>query len=191
MPKTASDYEDKYTKPKLRAKIKEELKASDKGGKPGEWSARKSQLLVQEYEKQGGGYKNDGKLTDDQKSLKRWTEEDWQTIDGEADADLPDGGKKRYLPEKAWDLLSEEEKTKTAKKKRDEGADGAKQFVANTVAAKAARKFVSHGDASDLTADQLERLTKDELYDIAKDEDIDGRSSMNKPELAASIAEQT
>ncbi|MEM6560523.1 MAG: hypothetical protein AAF656_02895 [Planctomycetota bacterium] len=191
MSKTASDYEDKYTKPKLRAKIKEELKASDKGGKPGEWSARKSQLLVQEYEKQGGGYKNDGKLTDNQKSLKRWTEEDWQTIDGEADADLPDGGKKRYLPEKAWDLLSEEEKKKTAKKKRDEGADGAKQFVANTVAAKAARKFVSHGDASDLTADQLERLTKDELYEIAKDEDIDGRSSMNKPELAASIAEQT
>ncbi|MEM6315612.1 MAG: hypothetical protein AAF743_16105, partial [Planctomycetota bacterium] len=185
------DYEDKYTKPKLRAKIKEELKASDKGGKPGEWSARKSQLLVQEYEKQGGGYKNDGKLTDNQKSLKRWTEEDWQTIDGEANADLPDGGKKRYLPEKAWDLLSEEEKKKTAKKKRDEGADGAKQFVANTVAAKAARKFVSHGDASDLTADQLERLTKDELYEIAKDEDIDGRSSMNKPELAASIAEQT
>ncbi len=33
---------------------------SDKGGKPGEWSARKSQLLVQEYEKQGGGNKQKG-----------------------------------------------------------------------------------------------------------------------------------
>ena len=49
------DYEEKYTHPELREKIKEEIKASDKGGEKGQWSARKSQLLTQEYEKQGGG----------------------------------------------------------------------------------------------------------------------------------------
>lgn len=32
---------DKYTDPELRDKVKEELKASDKGGEPGQWSARK------------------------------------------------------------------------------------------------------------------------------------------------------
>lgn len=54
-------YEEKYTKPELREQLKEEIKASDKGGKPGQWSARKSQLLVQEYEKKGGGYKKSQK----------------------------------------------------------------------------------------------------------------------------------
>ena len=49
--------EEKYTDSDLREKIKEEIKASDKGGKPGQWSARKSQLLTKEYEKRGGGYK--------------------------------------------------------------------------------------------------------------------------------------
>lgn len=52
-------YEEKYTKPDLRRRLKEEIKESDRGGDPGQWSARKSQLLVKEYEKQGGGYKGE------------------------------------------------------------------------------------------------------------------------------------
>jgi hypothetical protein len=32
---------DKYTDPNLRDEIKEEIHNSDKGGKPGQWSARK------------------------------------------------------------------------------------------------------------------------------------------------------
>lgn len=52
-------YEEKYTKPDLRRKLKEEIEQSDRGGDPGQWSACKSQLLVKEYEKQGGGYKSD------------------------------------------------------------------------------------------------------------------------------------
>jgi len=70
------DYEEKYTHPELRERIKEEIKASDKGGKEGQWSARKSQLLTQEYKKQGG-YK--GEKNQSQKDLEEWTEEDWQT----------------------------------------------------------------------------------------------------------------
>ena len=50
-----------------------------KGGRPGQWSARKSQLLVQEYEKAGGGYR--GKKTEKQKSLEKWGKEKWQTKD--------------------------------------------------------------------------------------------------------------
>ncbi|MEH1892835.1 MAG: hypothetical protein V7K92_26455 [Nostoc sp.] len=40
------NYEEKYTHPELRRQLKEEILKSDKGGKPGQWSARKSQLLV-------------------------------------------------------------------------------------------------------------------------------------------------
>lgn len=46
-----------YTKPTLRKKLFERIKAGDKGGKPGQWSARKAQLLAREYKDAGGGYK--------------------------------------------------------------------------------------------------------------------------------------
>ena len=47
-----------YTKPGLRKKLFNKIKAGTKGGDPGEWSARKAQLLASEYKKAGGGYKN-------------------------------------------------------------------------------------------------------------------------------------
>jgi hypothetical protein len=46
-----------YTKPGLRKTIFNRIKAGSKGGDPGEWSARKAQLLASEYKKAGGGYK--------------------------------------------------------------------------------------------------------------------------------------
>jgi hypothetical protein len=125
-----------YTKPKLRDRIKEKIKASDKGGKKGQWSARKSQLLTQEYEKQGGGYK--GPKDKRQKSLEKWGNEDWQTKDGEARARGKNGETKRYLPKKAWEQLSDEEKKATDTKKRKASKSG-KQHVSNTGAARNAR----------------------------------------------------
>jgi hypothetical protein len=47
-----------YTKPSMRKKLFNKIKASSKGGDPGEWSARKAQLLANEYKKAGGGYKD-------------------------------------------------------------------------------------------------------------------------------------
>lgn len=46
-----------YTKPTMRKTLFEKIKAGSKGGDPGEWSARKAQLLASEYKKKGGGYK--------------------------------------------------------------------------------------------------------------------------------------
>lgn len=46
-----------YTKPGLRKKIFNRIKAGSKGGKPGQWSARKAQLLAKLYKAAGGGYK--------------------------------------------------------------------------------------------------------------------------------------
>jgi len=68
-----------YTKPELREQIKKRIMAGSKGGKPGQWSARKAQLVAQEYEKEGGGYK--GGKNEKQKSLEKWGEEKWQTKD--------------------------------------------------------------------------------------------------------------
>lgn len=47
-----------YTKPGMRKTLFNKIKAGSKGGDPGEWSARKAQLLANEYKKAGGGYKN-------------------------------------------------------------------------------------------------------------------------------------
>jgi len=46
-----------YTKPAMRKRLFEKIKAGSKGGKPGQWSARKAQLLASEYKKKGGSYK--------------------------------------------------------------------------------------------------------------------------------------
>jgi len=47
-----------YTKPTMRKALFERIKAGTKGGDPGEWSARKAQLLANEYKKAGGGYRS-------------------------------------------------------------------------------------------------------------------------------------
>ena len=126
-----------YTKPELREKIKERVLKSAKGGKSGQWSARKAQLVASEYEKEGGGYKHAGKRTAAQKHLQVWTAERWKTSD-----DKPArrrGGTTRYLPAKAWDELTPAQKRATNKKKRA-GSKKGNQYVANTSAASKARK---------------------------------------------------
>jgi len=113
-----------YTKPQMRDRIKAEIYCSDKGGDPGEWSARKAQLTVQRYEAEGGGYKNEGEFERSQEDLMIWTEQEWQTEDGTPS--LPEGD--RYLPRDFWDTLSEEEKRKVNETK-EEGTEEGKQFV--------------------------------------------------------------
>ena len=46
-----------YTKPSMRKRLFEKIKAGTRGGKAGQWSARKAQLLAKEYKAAGGGYK--------------------------------------------------------------------------------------------------------------------------------------
>jgi hypothetical protein len=46
-----------YTKPSMRKSLFEKIKAGSKGGNPGQWSARKAQMLAKEYKAKGGGYK--------------------------------------------------------------------------------------------------------------------------------------
>ena len=46
-----------YTKPGMRKSLFESIKSGGKGGAPGQWSARKAQMLAMQYKKKGGGYK--------------------------------------------------------------------------------------------------------------------------------------
>lgn len=173
--------EQKYTKPQLRQQIKDELMQSDKGGKPGQWSARKSQLLVQEYEKQGGGYQ--GEKDEAAKSLEEWTEQDWQTQSGDARA-RKDGKTKRYLPKAVWNRLSESEKEEVEQRKQKQSQDG-QQYVEWTPAVKRAMTEIEQDE------NRLADLTKAELYDLARDRDISGRSNMNKNELISALGQSS
>ena len=47
-----------YTKPTMRKNLFNRIKASGKGGNPGQWSARKAQMLAKQYKAKGGGYRN-------------------------------------------------------------------------------------------------------------------------------------
>jgi hypothetical protein len=131
-----SEKSDNYTDPKLRERLKKKIFAGAKGGDPGEWSARKAQLLTKEYEKAGGGYKS-SKRTEKQKSLEQWTEEKWTTSDGGPSE--REGGKMRYLPQDAWEQLSAEEKQEANETKR-KGDKAGKQFVPNPRVVEEARK---------------------------------------------------
>lgn len=123
-----------YTKASLRERLKNKIMAGSKGGKPGQWSARKAQLLANEYKKAGGGYS--GSKTTKQKSLSKWTKQKWTTSDGK-----PSKGKKRYLPKKAWSALSSSEKKATNAAKAKGNKKG-KQFVAQPKkVAKKVRKY--------------------------------------------------
>jgi hypothetical protein len=114
-----------YTKPALRESIKDRVMASSKGGKPGQWSARKAQLLAQAYEKAGGGYS--GEKTKSQKSLSKWTGEKWGTKSGKPSTQGPKATGERYLPKKAREALSKKEYSATSAKKRADTKKG-KQF---------------------------------------------------------------
>ena len=107
-----------YTKPALRERLKKQIMAGSKGGKPGQWSARKAQLLAQQYKAKGGGYSS-GKSSS-QKSLDKWTKEDWGTKSGKRSQDTGE----RYLPKKARETLSASEYAATSRKKRKDTKAG-------------------------------------------------------------------
>ena len=47
-----------YTKPGMRKSLFNNIKSGGKGGAPGQWSARKAQMLAMQYKKRGVGYKD-------------------------------------------------------------------------------------------------------------------------------------
>jgi hypothetical protein len=97
--------------PKLWERIKTKVLKGDKGGLPGQWSARKAQLAVKLYKDQGGKYKGRKSAKN---ALHQWTVQDWRTKTGLPS--LMTG--ERYLPAKAIKALSPSEYRKTSRRKR-------------------------------------------------------------------------
>lgn len=156
------------TDPDLWEKVKDEITAGARGGKKGQWSARKAQMAVAEYKKRGGGYKG-GK--DEDNSLHQWSEEDWGTKSG---AKSEESGE-RYLPKNAREALSDEDYARTSAKKRADTRKG-KQFSAQP------------DDVAEKTRPYRDHRSKADLYAEAKKRDIPGRSTMSKNELAKALA---
>ena len=67
--KNISNYKRTYSKPRLRMQLKEEILKENKGGKAGQWTARKAQLLVRRYEKAHGGYTKNNKTLKSKQAL--------------------------------------------------------------------------------------------------------------------------
>ena len=101
--------------------------AGSKGGKAGQWSARKAQLATQRYKASGGGYS--GPKTKAQKSLSKWTKEKWGTKSGKNSTQGKQATGERYLPKAAREALSKSEYAATTRKKRADTKKG-KQFSA-------------------------------------------------------------
>lgn len=79
-----------------------------------------------------------------QKSLDKWTKEEWGTKSGKPSTQGKNATGERYLPKKAIQALSDEEYEATSDKKR-KGTKQGKQFVPNTDKAKAASKKARKG----------------------------------------------
>lgn len=156
------------TDPDLWEQVKAEVTAGGKGGRKGQWSARKAQLAVAEYKKRGGGYKG-GK--DPHNALHEWTEEDWGTKSGAASGETGE----RYLPRKAREALSDRDYARTTAKKRADIRKG-RQFSAQP------------DDVAAKTRPYRDHRTKAELYAEARTRGIMGRSTMTRAELAKALA---
>ncbi|ALN74361.1 hypothetical protein [Aureimonas sp. AU20] len=164
-----------HTDPKLWEKVKEKVTKGAKGGKPGQWSARKAQMATAEYEREGGGFKGEKRKDN---SLKQWQEEDWGTKSGKKSGETGE----RYLPKEARKALSDDEYKKTSDKKRRDTKKG-KQHSAQPK--DVAEKTAAHRDKGGKAAGDR---SKAELYAEAKKRDIPNRSKMSKAELEKALA---
>jgi len=116
-------------------KLWEKAKAEAKAKMGGKHSARAMQLAGKIYKEKGGGYT--GSKTKAQKSLSKWTEQEWTTKSGKPSKETGE----RYLPKKAIQSLSSSEYAATTKAKR-EGTKAGKQFVSQPkTIAKKVKKF--------------------------------------------------
>ncbi|MBQ4806136.1 aspartate-semialdehyde dehydrogenase [Phaeobacter sp. HS012] len=165
----------KKNNPELWQEVKKEITQSDKGGEPGEWSARKAQLAVQMYKRRGGTYADKGP-DQDETDLNQWSEEDWGTKSGAKSSDTGE----RYLPKDVRMVLTEDEYRRSTAKKQSDTHDGSEQFSDQP------------DDVQDKVAQIMETgPTYDMLYERAQDLGIDGRSEMSKEDLLNAIRQST
>ena len=165
------------TDPNLWETVKQQVTAGDKGGEPGQWSARKAQLAVSAYKKAGGGYKG---RKDPHNHLAEWTKEEWGTKSGDPSGETGE----RYLPKAAREHLTDAEYARTTAKKRADTRKG-EQFSAQPKdVAKKTAPYHDGGGGSDARS----RGTRAALYAEAKARNVPGRSKMTRAQLEKALA---
>jgi len=110
MPKSTSA---KKTNPAKWKRIVSSVKAGSKGGRPGQWSARKAQLATKRYKSSGGGYRGKKKASN---SLSKWTKQKWDYAGKK--------GNSRYLPKSVRKNLTPAQKRLTNARKRRANRSG-------------------------------------------------------------------
>lgn len=100
--------------PELWAKIVKQVKKSNKGAKPNQWSARKAQYAVKLYMQKGGTYLSSKNKT----ALHKWTKQNWRTRSGKPSILGPLATGERYLPSKVIKKLSKKQYDYTSKLKK-------------------------------------------------------------------------
>ncbi len=135
---------DGRTNPALWARVKKRAKAEackKSARRCGTWDARIAQRAGKLYRDEGGKYC--GAKTGAQRSMTKWTREDWRTATGNAACRKVRGDTvcDRYLPAAAWKKLTPAQRAATRRKKRA----GRGQFVPNTKAAKRAGRVARKG----------------------------------------------
>lgn len=158
--------------PALWDAVKAEITRGNKGGKAGQWSARKAQMAVQLYKHRGGGYV--GEKPEDN-HLVQWTEEEWGTKSGHDSGETGE----RYLPKAAREALSPAEYRRTTRKKRADTAKG-RQFSAQP-------RDIAAKTAEARAGSSLEEMSRAALYAEARTRNLPGRSTMTKAELVKAL----
>tara|TARA_S200000501_G_C20230904_1_gene485763 strand:+ start:86 stop:481 length:396 start_codon:yes stop_codon:yes gene_type:complete len=124
----------------LWKKITSRVRAGTAGGRRGQWSARKAQIATKKYKEAGGGYT--GTKTKAQKSLSKWTKQDWGTKSGKNSTQGPNATGERYLPKKARDKLTKKEYASTTAKKRKDTKAGRQYSSQPSRVAKKTKRYV-------------------------------------------------
>ena len=124
------------TKPALWKRIVSSVKSGSKGGRSGQWSARKAQIATARYKKAGGGYK--GKKSSSN-SLSKWSKQKWDYV-SKGDKKKPRRKRGRYLPASVRKSLTKSQKASTNKKKRAASKAGKQRAKYSKSVARKVRK---------------------------------------------------
>jgi len=174
----------KYTDPEMRQEIKEDIQEGDKGGAPGQWTARKAQLTAKEYENQGGEYTTE-KKDESQQNLTNWGDKENKA---EEESKKEESGDKQEEKEAAKDDSNEQaEKEKEAadEKEAEPAAEEQSEAPADEPAKEEAAPTDQQLEDEDLEEDQEEPEEEQSDYEDGSDGEPPKKSRKTNGEASA------
>lgn len=126
----------KKTKPSLWKRIVASVKRGTKGGRAGQWSARKAQIATAKYKKSGGGYSG---AKSSKNKLTKWSKQKWDYV-SKGDSKKPKSKRGRYLPESVRKTLTKSQKAATNKRKKQANKKGKQKAKYSKSIARKVRK---------------------------------------------------